>query len=64
MTSDAPLLQLKNVTKKFGDFTAVHSVNLEIEKGELFASLAVQGAGKPLCFVCSQALKHLAQDRC
>ena len=46
MTSDAPLLQLKNVTKKFGDFTAVHSVNLEIEKGELFCLLGGSGCGK------------------
>lgn len=40
------MIQLKNLTKKFGDFTAVDSLNLKIEKGEFFGLLGPNGAGK------------------
>lgn len=35
-----------NLTKKYGDLTAVDNLNLTIEDGELFALLGVNGAGK------------------
>lgn len=35
-----------NLTKKFGNNTAVDSINLEIKEGELFGLLGVNGAGK------------------
>ncbi|MEN6412111.1 MAG: ABC transporter ATP-binding protein [Veillonellales bacterium] len=35
-----------NVTKKFGDVTAVNSLNLEIGKGECFSMLGPSGCGK------------------
>ena len=35
-----------NLTKKFKDKIAVNNLNLEIKKGELFALLGVNGAGK------------------
>jgi len=35
-----------NLTKKFGELTAVHNLNLNIEEGELFSLLGVNGAGK------------------
>jgi ABC-type sugar transport systems, ATPase components len=40
------LIQLKNLTKKFGDFYAVKRVNLEIKKGEIVGFLGPNGAGK------------------
>lgn len=40
------MLELKNLTKKFGDFTAVNSINLKINKGDLFGFLGPNGAGK------------------
>ncbi len=39
-------IQTTNLTKKFGDFTAVNELNLSVEQGELFALLGVNGAGK------------------
>lgn len=39
-------IETKNLTKKYGDFTAVYDLNLSIKKGELFALLGVNGAGK------------------
>ncbi|MBQ9742134.1 MAG: ABC transporter ATP-binding protein [Ruminococcus sp.] len=35
-----------NLTKEYKDITAVDKLNLEVEKGELFALLGVNGAGK------------------
>ena len=39
-------IKIENLTKKFDDFTAVDSVSLEIEEGELFGLLGPNDAGK------------------
>jgi iron(III) transport system ATP-binding protein len=39
-------IRLVNVTKKFGDVTAVDSLDLEIGKGECFSMLGPSGCGK------------------
>jgi spermidine/putrescine ABC transporter ATP-binding subunit len=39
-------LELKGITKKFGDFTAVKDMNLLVEKGEFVALLGGSGCGK------------------
>lgn len=39
-------VRLVNVTKKFGDVTAVNALNLEIGKGECFSMLGPSGCGK------------------
>jgi iron(III) transport system ATP-binding protein len=39
-------VRLLNVTKKFGDVSAVNSLNLEIGKGECFSMLGPSGCGK------------------
>ncbi|QEE14432.2 ABC transporter ATP-binding protein [Promethearchaeum syntrophicum] len=39
-------LRFKNVTKKFGNITAVSNVNLDIHKGEIVGFLGPNGAGK------------------
>ncbi len=36
----------KNLTKKFGDFTAVDSITFNVKKGEIFGFLGANGAGK------------------
>jgi ABC-2 type transport system ATP-binding protein len=40
------MLKLINLTKKFGNFTAVNSINLEINAGDFFGFLGQNGAGK------------------
>ena len=40
------MIELKNVTKKYGDFTAVNDVSFKIEKGEIVGFLGENGAGK------------------
>ena len=40
------ILEAKNVTKTYGDFTALNSVSLAIPKGSIFGLLGPNGAGK------------------
>ncbi len=40
------MIRLHNLTKQYGDFTAVDHIDLEVPKGELFGFLGPNGAGK------------------
>ncbi len=40
------IIQVKNLTKIFGDFTAVNAITFEVKKGEIFGFLGANGAGK------------------
>jgi spermidine/putrescine transport system ATP-binding protein len=39
-------VEIKNITKKFGDYAAVDNVSLQIQRGEFFALLGPSGCGK------------------
>ncbi len=41
-----PVLEVKNLTKKFGSFTAVNSISFELSEGEILGFLGPNGAGK------------------
>ncbi len=45
-TKNVPALEMKNITKKFGDFIANDKLNLIVQKGEVHALLGENGAGK------------------
>lgn len=40
------VVETKELTKNYGDFTAVNKLNLKIEEGEIFGFLGPNGAGK------------------
>src|SRR6202023_1583038 len=40
------MMQVRNLVKKFGDFTAVDNISFEVAAGEIFAFLGPNGAGK------------------
>ncbi len=41
-----PIIQIKDLTKRFGNLAAVDHLNLEIEEGEILGLLGPNGAGK------------------
>ena len=46
MESQSAAIQARELTKRFGDFTAVDHVSFEVRRGELFGLLGPNGAGK------------------
>ena len=40
------MIELKSLTKKYGDYTAVDDLNLSVQKGEIFGFIGPNGAGK------------------
>ena len=44
--SDAPSLIVDHVTKRFGDFTAVDDLSLQVHRGRVFGLIGPNGAGK------------------
>ncbi len=49
MTDDcmpAPIVEVRNLTKRFGDFTAVDGISFDIKPGEILGLLGPNGAGK------------------
>jgi len=41
-----PVIEAQNLTRMFGDFTAVDRISFEVTRGEIFGFLGANGAGK------------------
>ncbi len=50
--SDTPMLEIKNLVKKYGDKVAVDAISLSIPKGSFFGLLGPNGAGKSTTIHC------------
>jgi ABC-2 type transport system ATP-binding protein len=48
--ADAPVIVVRDLVRKFGDFTAVASTSFEVARGEIFGLLGPNGAGKTTTF--------------
>ena len=48
--SDENIIEVKNLTKKFGNFIATDNVSFDIKKGQIFGLLGPNGAGKSTTF--------------
>ena len=46
MSSNAPLIEARGLTKRYGAFTAVDGIDLTINEGEVFGFLGPNGSGK------------------
>lgn len=43
---DQSAISVRNLTKRFGDFTAVDAITFDVKRGEIFGFLGANGAGK------------------
>lgn len=54
--SAKPVLEVKNLVKKFGDFTAVDGISFSIDEGQILGFLGPNGAGKTTTIFCTSGL--------
>jgi len=52
------MISVFNLTKKFGDFTAVNDISFEVSAGDIFAFLGPNGAGKSTTIKMLTTLLH------
>jgi len=52
------MIRVQNLSKKFGDLTAVDNISFEVNKGEIFAFLGPNGAGKTTTIKMLTTLLH------
>jgi branched-chain amino acid transport system ATP-binding protein len=57
------LLELCNVTKRFGGLTAVNDVSLSVEQGQIYSLIGPNGAGKTTVFNLISAVFRLTEGR-
>ncbi|MFP4050385.1 MAG: ATP-binding cassette domain-containing protein [Thermoplasmata archaeon] len=50
--------QIEGLTKRYGDLTAVDSLDLEVNRGEIFGFLGPNGAGKTTTIKAMTGLLH------
>lgn len=46
----AEMIRIENITKKFGDATALENINLSIERGKIYGIVGRNGSGKTVLF--------------
>ena len=52
-----PIISVKNLVKRYGDFTAVDGISFEVKEGEVFGLLGPNGAGKTTTLEMIETLK-------
>jgi ABC-2 type transport system ATP-binding protein len=50
LSGDGPVVQVRDLVRRFGNFTAVDHVSFEVRRGEIFGLLGPNGAGKTTTF--------------
>ncbi len=53
------ILEMKNIIKKYGDFTAVDGVDFEMNRGEIVAIIGPSGSGKSTLLRCINGLNNI-----
>ena len=57
------LLELENITLKYGRIEALHGITLEVEEGEIVALIGANGAGKTTTMRAVSGLNPLASGK-
>jgi ABC-2 type transport system ATP-binding protein len=52
------IIEVKNLTKKYADFTAVNNISFEVKENEIFGILGPNGAGKTTTLEMMEGLKR------
>lgn len=52
------IISVKNLVKKYGDFTAVNGISFEVSEGEIFGLLGPNGAGKTTTLEIIETLRN------
>ena len=53
-----PILEVQQLSKRYGDVVAVDAVDLSVDEGEIFGILGLNGAGKTTMVECAQGLRR------
>lgn len=61
--TEAPLLEVRDVTLRFGGVTALSEVSFDVRRGELFAIIGPNGAGKSSLFNCLNGVYRPQEGR-
>jgi polar amino acid transport system ATP-binding protein len=54
-----PVLNYRNITKRYGDFQALHGISLDVFKGEVVCLIGPSGSGKSTVLRCTNALEDI-----
>ena len=57
------MIDIENLTKRFGDLIAVDNLTLHVDDGEVFGFLGPNGAGKTTLLECSVVLFQRLQGK-
>ena len=55
------MLEIRDLTVRYGPFTALHGLNLSVQQGEIFVLLGANGAGKSTLFRTLSGLQRPAE---
>ena len=56
-----PAVSVKGLVKRYGTFTAVKKIDLEVRRGEVFGLLGPNGAGKTTTLECLEGIRKLTE---
>lgn len=54
-----PVLNYRNITKRYGQFQALHGISLDVFKGEVVCLIGPSGSGKSTVLRCTNALEAI-----
>ena len=63
LSSDSPIIEIRNMHKWFGDFHVLQDINLEVARGERIVICGPSGSGKSTLIRCINRLEEHQRGR-